>query len=64
MSDPAAQPADDRQDAAREGQFHTYVNSRIPWYVRLMWLGFWVLATAYVILYLFPALQVEITNPP
>jgi hypothetical protein len=50
--------------AARENRFHTYVGNRIPWYVRLIWLLFWVFAVSYVILYLFPALQVEITNPP
>jgi hypothetical protein len=48
----------------REHQFHTYVGARIPWYVRLIWLGFWTFAVAYVILYLFPALRVEITSPP
>lgn len=51
-------------DAAREGRFHTYVTHRIPWYVRFIWLLFWVFAVAYVIRYLFPALQVEISNPP
>jgi hypothetical protein len=56
--------ASDPGSAAREGRFHTYVGARIPWYVRLMWLGFWVFAAVYVIRYLFPALQVEISSPP
>jgi hypothetical protein len=56
--------AGDPGSAAREGRFHTYVGARIPWYVRLIWLAFWVFAAVYVIRYLFPALQVEITNPP
>jgi hypothetical protein len=47
-----------------EGRFHTYVGNRIPWYVRLMWLCFWVFAVYYVITYLFPDLQSEILNPP
>ncbi len=47
-----------------EGRFHTYVGNRIPWYVRLIWLLFWVFAIYYVIAYLFPDLQTEIINPP
>ncbi len=52
------------QPAANEGRFHNYVGSRIPWYVRLIWILFWVFAVAYVIRYLFPDLQTEILNPP
>ncbi len=47
-----------------ESQFHNYRGNHIPWYVRLMWLGFWVLAVAYTIRLLFPALQVELFNRP
>jgi hypothetical protein len=47
-----------------EGRFHTYVGNRIPWYVRLIWVFFWVFAIYYVIKYLFPDLQTEILNPP
>jgi hypothetical protein len=50
--------------AEAETRFHTYKGNRIPWYVRLMWLGFWVFAVYYVITYLFPDLQTEIFNPP
>jgi hypothetical protein len=50
--------------AQLENRFHTYVGNRIPWYVRLMWLAFWIFAVGYVIMYLFPALQVEITDAP
>ena len=35
-----------------------------PWYVRLIWLCFWVFAIYYVLRYLFPDLQSEILNPP
>ena len=55
-SDPASPEA--------ESRFHTYVGNRIPWYVRLIWLCFWVFAIYYVISYLFPDLQSEILNPP
>jgi hypothetical protein len=47
-----------------EGSFHTYHSSRIPWYVRLLWLAFWVFAVAYTVKYLFPGLQSELLAPP
>ncbi|MGE0755389.1 MAG: hypothetical protein AB7O38_00145 [Pirellulaceae bacterium] len=43
-----------------ENQFHMYRGNDIPWYVRLMWLGFWVLTVVYVIRYMFPAIQTEL----
>ena len=67
LEQPPATPADapaSETDAVREGRCHTYFTHRIPWYVRFIWLLFWVFAVAYVIRYLFPALQVEISNPP
>lgn len=54
----------DATDAATEDRWHTYVGNRIPWYVRLIWLGFWAFAIYYTITYLFRALQVEIASPP
>lgn len=50
--------------AETEHRWHSYVGNRIPWYVRLMWLFFWVFAVYYTITYLFPTLQVEIISPP
>ncbi len=46
-----------------ESRFHTYVGNRIPWYVRLLWLGFWIFAVYYTITYLFPDLQTRVLNP-
>ncbi len=43
-----------------EHQYHHYTGNRIPWYVRLMWLFFWIFAVAYTIRFLFPALRVEL----
>lgn len=54
----------DPNSAASENRYHTYVGNRIPWYVRMIWLCFWVFAVYYVIRYLFPDLQTEILNPP
>jgi len=51
-------------DAKTEHRWHSYVGNRIPWYVRLIWLGFWAFAVYYTITYLFRALQVEIVSPP
>lgn len=48
----------------QEGKYHSYTGRRIPWYVRAIWLGFWIFALYYVITYLFPNLQVEIVAPP
>ena len=52
----------DKATPKTEGQFHHYRGNEIPWYIRLMWLGFWVLAVAYTIKFLFPALQLELFN--
>ena len=47
-----------------ESKYHHYRGNEIPWYVRLIWLGFWVLAVVYTIRWLFPALQVELSQKP
>jgi len=54
----------DRASPEVEGRYHTYVGNRIPWYVRLIWICFWVFAVYYTIAYLFPNLQTEILSPP
>lgn len=46
--------------AETEDQFHHYRGNEIPWYVRLMWLGFWILTVVYVVRYMFPAIQAEL----
>ena len=47
-----------------EHQQHYYVGNDIPWYVRAIWIGFWIFAVAYTIQYLLPALQVELFQRP
>ncbi|RIK83649.1 MAG: hypothetical protein DCC68_03360 [Planctomycetota bacterium] len=47
-----------------EARYHDYRGSAIPWYVRLLWLGFWILAIYYVVGYLIPQMQVELIKPP
>lgn len=50
--------------AEAEGKNHRYVGHAIPWYVRLLWVGFWMLCIWYVLRWLLPALKVEIVSPP
>jgi hypothetical protein len=57
-------PTVDESAADVEHQYHNYTGNRIPWYVRLIWLLFWIGAVYYTLQYLFPALRVELTNPP
>jgi hypothetical protein len=47
-----------------EHRFHHYTGNRIPWYVRLIWVLFWIFAVYYTLQYLFPALRLELTSPP
>ena len=54
----------DPSSAEGENQYHHYRGNVIPWYVRLMWLGFWILAIVYVVRFLFPAIQVELFEQP
>lgn len=47
-----------------EKKLHRYVGNRIPWYVHLIWVSFWIFAVWYVLRYLFPAIQREFLSPP
>ncbi len=57
-------PTDEYAPADVEHQFHHYTGNRIPWYLRLMWILFWIFAIYYTLSYLFPALRVELASPP
>ncbi len=46
-SPPSSSPND-------ENRFHTYTTHRIPWYVRAMWIGFWVGLVWYVVKFAIP----------
>lgn len=52
----------EQTSAEVEHEHHHYTGNAIPWYVRLIWVGFWVFAVYYTIRYLFPALQTELFN--
>ncbi len=47
-----------------DSRFHQYTSNRIPWFVRAIWIGFWIFAVYYTARYLFPDLQVELLSPP
>ena len=47
-----------------EHQHHDYSGNEIPWYVRAIWIGFWIFAVAYTVQFLFPAMQIELNRPP
>jgi hypothetical protein len=59
-----SQQPEDNTPADIEHQFHHYTGNHIPWYVRLLWILFWIFAVYYTFTYLFPALRIELTTPP
>ena len=56
--------APENTSAEVEHQHHNYVSNAIPWYVRAIWIGFWIFAITYTIRYLFPAMQLELFQRP
>ena len=54
----------EKDSADDELNYHTYSSHVIPWYVRLMWLIFWIFAIGYSIKYFLPAFQSELLSPP
>lgn len=54
----------DKAEAEQDLRVHTYVSHVIPWYVRLMWLVFWIFAIAYALSNFVPAIQNELLSPP
>lgn len=47
-----------------EHQQHAYTTNRIPWYVHVIWVLFWIFAVSYVVTYLLPAIQKEFLAAP
>ncbi len=64
MPDTAPQPVSTDASPRSEHRFHYYRGNDIPWYVRVIWIGFWIFAVAYTIRYLLPAMQVELLERP
>ena len=57
-------PSVEQPSVEQEGRYHHYTGNEIPWYVRFLWIMFWVFAVYYVITYFFPTLQIELITPP
>ena len=55
---------DEYANAHEEHQHHTYSSHVIPWYVRLIWILFWIYVIYYTIRYFVPAIDVELISPP
>lgn len=48
----------------QDGRQLTYLSNTIPWFVRFMWVVFWIFAVAYAIAFFLPAIQKELVTPP
>lgn len=49
-----------RTSIESDDTYHHYTGNRIPWFVRLIWIGFWAFTVIYTIRFLFPAVQQEL----
>ena len=54
----------ERTGPVEEGRFHRYTGNAIPWYVRLIWVVFWIFAVYYTVKYFLPTIQSEMVAPP
>ncbi|HCP11266.1 MAG TPA: hypothetical protein DIT89_02930 [Planctomycetaceae bacterium] len=57
-------PGPDQSTPEQEHVYHYYRGNEIPWYVRVIWLGFWIFTVVYILRYFFPAMQTELVLPP
>ncbi len=54
----------DKTTPEQENKYHCYTGNAIPWFVRGIWIVFWIYAITYVVVWLLPALQSELLSPP
>lgn len=50
----------EQTSAEVETKNHTYTSNVIPWYVRLIWILFWIFVVYYGVVYFLPAIQEEL----
>ncbi len=50
----------DHSSSEQEHVHHTYVGNVIPWYVRLIWILFWIFVIYYSVTYFLPAIQSDL----
>lgn len=43
--------------ASEERGYHTYKTHHVPWFVRVMWIAFWIGLIWYVIAFAMPAMR-------
>lgn len=48
---------------AADDRNHHYRGNKIPWFVRVMWIGFWIFAIFYTLRFLVPSLQTDLFRP-
>jgi hypothetical protein len=58
-NDPTTPPSLDH-----ERKCHNYLGNSIPWFVRLIWVGFWCFVIYYTLKYLIPDLQLSLFPRP
>jgi hypothetical protein len=54
----------DKSSPEQENTYHAYTGNAVPWFIRGIWIVFWIYAITYVVLWLLPALQTELLTPP
>jgi hypothetical protein len=64
MSEARTSGVPEQPTPEQEHVYHYYRGNEIPWYVRAIWLCFWIGTVYYIIRYFFPAMQVELVLPP
>ena len=57
-------PSVEQSSAEQEHRHHSYRSAEIPWYVRLIWVLFWIFVIYYGITYFLPAIQSEMPTTP
>ncbi len=53
----------EQPDPIEENKNHTYMGYVIPWYVRLIWILFWIFVIYYGLTYFLPAMENELLAP-
>lgn len=51
--------SDQFTSAQDENQHHSYSSNEIPWYVRFIWILFWIFVIYYSVTYFIPAIELE-----
>ncbi len=47
-------PDSSKSEAKQDSRYHTYTTHSIPWFIRVMWVGFWIGMIWYIVKYAIP----------